>query len=218
MGAQVRVKPGVTDPDFADMPLGGWAGLVCEVDDQSHPPNYLIQWNQHTLDHMHPIHRKRCERDDLEVDSMWLGEEDIEANTGEPAVMEQPTNIQHNRLNTVDEDDRVRIALGLTADDPLPDVDSDTLQQYHRYLSAHLKFPFPGKYSEETGPFQDTTYSITVTGLVPAKDADEFEGLFCTFEDDGDEGEVPLGEVEVKKGNPNRQMVEDYSYWFWNYR
>ncbi len=27
-GAQVRVKPGTTVPDFEDIPLGGWAGTV----------------------------------------------------------------------------------------------------------------------------------------------------------------------------------------------
>jgi hypothetical protein len=29
---------------------------------------------------------------------------------------------------------------------------------------------------------------------------------------------MPLGEVEVKKGKPNRQLVADYCYWFWNHR
>ena len=77
-GAQVRVKPGTTDPDFPDIPLGGWAGTISEVDERSAPPTYLIEWDRHTLDHMHPVYRKRCERDGLELESMWLGEDDIE--------------------------------------------------------------------------------------------------------------------------------------------
>lgn len=28
VGAQVRVKPGTTDLDFPDIPLGGWAGPI----------------------------------------------------------------------------------------------------------------------------------------------------------------------------------------------
>jgi len=28
----------------------------------------------------------------------------------------------------------------------------------------------------------------------------------------------PLGELEVRKGKPNRQLIQDNSYWFWNYR
>lgn len=131
-GAQVRVKPGTTDPDFPDIPLSGWAGAIREVDQRSYPPTYLIEWDRHTLDHMHPVYRKRCERDGLELERMWLGEDDIEPDTGGPAVIEQPTSIVTRPLNPKDEDDRVRIALGLTGDDPLPEVDDDTLRACHR--------------------------------------------------------------------------------------
>src|SRR2546429_2528309 len=127
-GAQVRVKPGTTDPDFSDIPLGGWAGAIQEVNQQSDPPTYLIQWNRHTLDHMHPVYRKRCERDGLELESMWLGEDDIEPDPGGPAVIEQPASIVTRPLNDKDQDDRVRIALGLTSNDPLPEVDDGTLR------------------------------------------------------------------------------------------
>jgi hypothetical protein len=77
---------------------------------------------------MYPAYRKRCERDGLELESMWLGEDDVERDTGGPAVIEQPTSIVPRPLNEKDQDDRVRIALGLTSDDPLPEVDDDTLR------------------------------------------------------------------------------------------
>jgi hypothetical protein len=60
VGNQVRVKPGTRDSDFEDIPLGGWAGTISEIDRRSNPPIYLIEWNQHTLDHMHPIYRYRA--------------------------------------------------------------------------------------------------------------------------------------------------------------
>jgi len=31
VGDKVRVKSGVSDPDFPDMPLGGWSGTVTEI-------------------------------------------------------------------------------------------------------------------------------------------------------------------------------------------
>ena len=74
-----------SDPDFPDIPLGGWAGTIKEVDQRSAPPTYLIEWDGHTLDHMHPVYRKRCERDGLELERMWLGEDDLEPDSGEPA-------------------------------------------------------------------------------------------------------------------------------------
>ena len=160
-GAQVRVKPGTTVPDFEDIPLGGWAGTISEVDQGSAPPTYLIEWDRRTLDHMHPVYRKRCKRDGLELESMWLGEDDIEPDSGGPAVIEQPTSIVTRPLNEKDQDDRVRIALGLTGDDPLPEVDDDTLLAYHRYLAAHLAFPFEAKWEPEYGPAQ----TVKITGL-----------------------------------------------------
>ncbi len=79
---RVRVKYGTADPDFPDIPLGGWAGTVAEVSDDGKSHRYLIEWNQFTLDNMPSIFRKRCERDGLDEESSCLGEEDFEADVG----------------------------------------------------------------------------------------------------------------------------------------
>jgi hypothetical protein len=217
VGDRVRVRPGTTVPDFEDIPLGGWAGVITEIDQRSNPPTYLIEWNRHTLDHMHPVYRKRCERDGLGVESMWLGEADIGPDAGGPAVIEQPTKIATRPLNEKDQDDRVRMALGLTGDDPLPEVDADTLRAYHRYLAAHLTFPFEARWEPEYGPAP----AVKITGLGDPEDdsswADEGYGLLCEARAGGRLTEVPLAECEAKKGSPNRQLLKDYSYWFGNY-
>jgi hypothetical protein len=142
---KVRVKFGVIDPDFPDIPLGGWTGTVTELEQADDEITYDIKWNQRTLDGMHPIYRKRCERDGLELHSMWLGEEDLEPDEGTPVPIEQPTSIVTKPLSEKDQDDRVRLALGLTHDDPLPDVGRKTLRVYYRYLAANVKFPFKAK-------------------------------------------------------------------------
>lgn len=214
-GALVRVKPGTTDPDFSDIPLGGWAGIIREVDQSSDPPLCLIEWNQYTLDQMHPVYRNRCQRDGLEMKSMWLGEDEIELDTGEPVVIEQPTAIRSRPLNLKDQDDRVRMAFGLTSDDPLPEADEDKLLAYHRYLKAHLSFPFEAKWEPESGP----RVTVKITCLCDSDDetwADEMYGLLCKGKADGKMIQVPLSECEAKKGSANRQLVKDYSYWFWN--
>ena len=213
-GAQVRVKPGITVPDFEDIPLGGWAGAIREVD-QTAPAAYLIEWNKPTLEHMHPVYRKRRERDGLELESMWLGEDNIEPDSGVPAVIEEPTCIVARPLNEKDQDDRVRMALGLSSDDPLPEVDDDTLRAYHRYLAAHLAFPCEAKWEPEHGPAQ----TVAITGLGEPEDdawADEMYGLLCQAKVGGRLTEVPLAECEARKGGPNRQLLKDYAYWFWN--
>ena len=35
VGDAVRVRFGVTDPDFPDIPFGGWAGAITEVEDDT---------------------------------------------------------------------------------------------------------------------------------------------------------------------------------------
>jgi hypothetical protein len=220
-GAQVRVRPGTTDPDFPDIPLGGWAGTVREVDPRSASPTYLVLWNRHTLEHMHPVYRKRCERDGLELDSMWLGEADIELDTGGPAVIEQPTAIRTRPLSEKDQDDRVRLALGLTSDDPLPEVGEATLLAYYRFLAAHLSFPFEASWSQESDLFRERKHAVTVTGLSDTEDdswVDETYGLLCRAQAGGRVIDVPLAECEPWKGSPNRQLLKDYAYWFWNNR
>jgi hypothetical protein len=107
-GTRVRVKAGITVPGFEDVPLGGWSGTITEVDQRSNPPTYEIEWNQQTLDAMHPVFLKRCQRDGFELESMWLGENDIEPDTGEPVPIEQPMQIITRSLNLKDEDDRIR--------------------------------------------------------------------------------------------------------------
>ncbi len=43
IGARVRVKSGVRDTDFPDMPLGGWAGTITEIHSDG---MYTVCWNQ----------------------------------------------------------------------------------------------------------------------------------------------------------------------------
>ncbi len=216
-GDAVRVKFGVTDPDFPDIPFGGWAGTISEVQDDD-PRSYLIALNERTLKSIHPIYHKRCERDGLEADQVWMLEEDLEPDRGEPVQIEQPTNIVTKPLSMDDQDDRIRSALGLTSDDPLPEADDESLVAYYKYLAANLSFPFEVKYSFENGPFESKTFAITVLGLLdPDEFSDDMYGLFCQARRDGERIELPLTEVEVGKGKPNRRLVDDYSYWFVNW-
>src|SRR5271167_2819383 len=210
VGDKVRVKSGVIDPDFPDIPLGGWSGTVTEVEQADDQITYEIKWNKRTLNGMHPVYLKRCERDGLEMESMRLGEEDIEPDDGTQVSLEQPTQIKTPPLSEKDQDDRVRMALGLTHDDPLPDVSRKTLLTYYRYLAANLKLPFKAK-SES-----DST-TLTVSRLIDPKQSEleEEERLLCEARDRQASFTVPLSELEDAVGN--RKLVEDYGYWFWNW-
>jgi hypothetical protein len=220
-GDRVRGRSGVTVPGFEDIPLGGWAGTIEmseQVDDQI---TYEIVWDRRTLDGMHPVYKNRCERDGLDPETMWLGEEDIEPDDGTPVPIEQPTAIQTPALAEEDEEDRVRAVFGLTHDDPLPEVGEETLLTYYRSLVARLKLPFAAVYGEEViGPYSRKKRTITVTGLLDPEgyDLDEEFGLIGTGRDRDEEIEFPLDEIEVKKTDPNAKLLSDYSFWFHNWR
>jgi len=209
-GAKVRVKHGVRDPDFADIPLGGWAGTVKEVERAKGETTYLVAWDRATLKGMHPVYKKRCERDGLELESMWLCDDDLKPDDGTPVAIEQPTSIVTEPLSEKDQDDRVRMALGLTHDDPLPEVSRKTLIAYHRYLAANLRFPLRAR-SEADGT------SLTVHRLLDPKECDpDEEGLLCEARSREGPLDVPLSELDKAVGN--RKLVEDYAYWFYNWR
>jgi hypothetical protein len=64
----VRVKPGAKDPDYPDFPIGGWSGSIIEMDEGPRGTMCAVLLDQRTLDAVHPIYRKRCARDEVELD------------------------------------------------------------------------------------------------------------------------------------------------------
>jgi len=216
IGDSVRVRLGVSDPDYKDIPLGGWVGTIKEIQRSPKQYLYLIAWSQETLKNVHPVFRKRAERDDLDYEEMWLADEDIEAYDGQPLLIEQPTCIETRPLSPDNQDDRIKAILGATGDDPVPDVDEEMLINYWKYLNEHLTMPFQADHYPEDGP----SSTVTVVRLSDPEeyDCDEFYGLFCEAQLGQRHITILLGEIELRKNNPNRQLVEDYSYWFWNWR
>jgi hypothetical protein len=211
----VRVRPGVADPDFAGFPLGGWSGTVAAVDRKAAPRRFLVEWNQRTLEQMSPIYRTRCARDGLSVRDMWLDEASLQCDTGEFVAIEQPTEIVTRPLLPNLAEDRIRVIFGLTGDEPVPPVNAVTLRQYHRYLAAHLAFPFVAEFTEAIGdPDEVTGYHVQVVALLGPDEADGDDGLICQVVKGDEEADVPLALLRVKGSSRNRELVADYSFWF----
>ena len=218
VGDKVRVKHGIRDTDYPDMPLGDWAGTISEIHDHG---MYTVRWSRETLAAMNPVFKKRCERDGMALEDYWLGDDDLEPDTGSPLNIEHPTEVKTKPLSPKDQDDRIRIVFGLTSNDPLPDVDDGTLNTYHKHLSKNLVFPFEAERTSETGPFSSRTIQVKVIGLGDPDEEpmiDDMYGILCEARHERNVVAMPLGELEVKKGKPNRQLEADYCYWFWNWR
>ena len=120
---------------------------------------------------------------------------------------------EHNRR------DRIAVALGPLGEQS-PRVDEQTLSRYYRYLSASLSFPFAAHYPQPRSSLEEVQYRCTVLELLdPTKDIyDEFDGIFCKTRKGKYEINLPLIELEIPEDGPNFQLIEDYLYWFGNWR
>jgi hypothetical protein len=219
VGAHVRVKHGIRDPNYPDMPLGGWAGTVVERDTISPSPTYLVEWDADTLKHMHPVFRNRCERDGLDETNSWLGEEDLELDAGDPPHMEQPTDIRARALNPTIQEDRIRAIMQLTSDDAWPAINDANLRRYYDYLAANLTLPLAVEYVDPGLGFPLASRSaqsppLQIVELLPPKAGVRSGGLICAVQLGDQRQELPLSDLEsVRKGQP-WQLLADYAFWF----
>lgn len=215
VGAYIRVKKGIVHPDFDCIPLGGWLGEVIDIEDDVR----YVQWSKATLEAAPAVYRQKCERFDFDWTGMWLGEEDLEADPGEPLSIEQPKKIGPAPTSVDAQENRIRAVFGLGRADTIPDVDEHTLLVFYKHLTAQPLFPFDAMHTAEPSPLGIIRSCIKVLGIIDAgKYPDERFGLFCKARRGRRKIELPLANVEADKTDPRVQIVDDYAYWFENWR
>jgi hypothetical protein len=119
-----------------------------------------------------------------------------------------------------DQDQRSRILAALGPECVEPRVSEETLAVYYKHLKANLSLPFTVCYPEPQTAKEATEFECTVVDLIdPSKHlGDEFDGIFCKTRKDKYQLNLPLNEVCVPADSPNRQAIDDYRHWFWNWR
>lgn len=210
---KVRVRHGVTDADYPDMTIGGWAGTIAEVHDDG---MYTVRWSAATLAAIHPIFKKRSLRDGLDDETYVLSASDLEPDAGGALAIEEPKMIATKPLSPKDQEDRIRMVFCLTSNDPLPNVDEATLTTYREYLSKKLAFPFTAVHSKELGHRE----RVRVTSFGDPDDEamiDEMYGILCDARREVGSITLPVAALQDVKGKPNRQLIDDYCYWFCNW-
>ncbi|HVC95986.1 MAG TPA: SEC-C metal-binding domain-containing protein [Pirellulales bacterium] len=209
-GDVVRVKSGVRHYNYPDLPIGGWTGEIVEIDLDGDGHDFRVDWSIVTLGNMHRVYVERCERDDMDESTMWLAGDELEADDGAPATIEQP-NFPAWAMHAGDE--QLAAIFGLGDDDPIPDTDIESLSKYHRFLAEHLTLPFEAMWEPEDDPADDP---VKVLDLLPPTDetADAGLGLMCTIDVDDDVAEaVPLVSLYVSDDHPHAELLADYRHW-----
>ncbi len=211
VGDRVRAKPGTRDPEFDDIPLGGWAGTVTEVDRYG---MLTVVWSDETLANVHPVYKKRCIRDGVFIEKCWLEEADLEPDPGGPLRMEQPQAITPRPLSKKEPDDRVRMVFGLTSDELLPQPDDESLETYYGYLLERLRFPFPAEYDDYSLFEPRAAERVKVTGLAGDDTWDREDGILCEVRTQRGRACLPLANLRARRSGPNFRLVDDYTAWF----
>jgi hypothetical protein len=209
-GDVVRVRRGVRHYDYPDLPIGGWTGAIVQIDLDGDGHDFRVDWSTATLENMHRVYIERCERDDMDETTMWLATDELEADDGTPATIEQPEFPEWARHAG---DEQLAAIFGLGDDDPIPDTDIEPLTKYHRFLAEHLTLPFDAMWELEEESDEGT---VRVFELLPPTDAtvDEGAGLLCMIDVDDDVAEaVPLVDLHVSNDHPNAELLADFRHW-----
>ena len=64
-GQKIRIKPGVTAPEFPEVSCAGWTGAVIDVIGKKTDPQYVVEWDEATLDKMPQSYKDQCEERNL---------------------------------------------------------------------------------------------------------------------------------------------------------
>jgi len=212
IGDCVRVRHGIRDEDHPDIPLGGWTGTISEIHKRG---MYSVRWSRETLASIHPIYKKRCAIEGEVLEEYWLGEEDLEPDLGEPLAIEQPTTITPRPLSAENQSDRVRMVFGLTSDDLLPTADEDSLETYYDHLVERMSLPAEARHCPQEDFFDPSPlHRVKVVALDREIAWDEDEGILCKILTTEGEEVVPLADLEFRRSDPNHQLLDDFSAWF----
>jgi hypothetical protein len=77
IGACVRVKPGIKDPDFGTE-LDGWQGRISNIDTSGNEILVSVQWDSITLKNMPVAMIEQCEEQGFDWAETALGADDLE--------------------------------------------------------------------------------------------------------------------------------------------
>jgi hypothetical protein len=132
---------------------------------------------------------------------------------------------QHHRSRpfhfpSLSQDERIRKVFGLPEETPLPRVADETLASYYDHLVAQLSLPFEALYCKNDGEMRQLIHYVHVVELADPRPTykHNLHGLVCKAQNLKEILDLPLVELGVRDDNPNCQLIDDYAYWFVNWR
>jgi hypothetical protein len=81
-GQPIRIKPGITAPEFPDVSCGGWTGVIMERIGKKTDPQYVVEWDEATLNIMPASYKDQCEARNLMYSYSCFSSSDLEVLEG----------------------------------------------------------------------------------------------------------------------------------------
>lgn len=235
VGDTVRVKNNVKDPDFGELNLDGWTGVVSDFDSEevSGSPIVGIEWDTYTLQKMPTSHIKACVSEGWDYFGIYLKEEDIErtekTESLEQLVITQELFFKVYGVGEVDwatdrwlgmgeQGLRIRkILWGIEMGHFYKEANA-----WYQFLKRQITLPFKAKVDRKhfSSAFQGGD-ELLVLGVLPCE-SDEFGThieLMAYISFKGHLSYFPLKDLSVLPRNQNNtyvELIEDYKRWFLN--
>ena len=215
VGSKVRVKAGVFSDTTPALCMEGWRATVLDVI-HCDPPVYVLMWSEGTVEAM-PPQPQMCFMDDwcgCDYEGIMCYEEELDLDDGEGDVVSPRAGSSavlpaSGSTAWQDRPSRIRSVFGLEDDAPLPPVNADSLLTYARYLRGAFDVGFQQAklaVSLEEGDW----LCVGKISLAVSPDA----GVLAWVT-----GELTaLCELRFHESSYNYEALEDYKYWFENYR
>jgi hypothetical protein len=121
---------------------------------------------------------------------------------------------------SLNQDERIRRVFGLSEETPLPSVNDQNLAVYYDHLVANLSLPFDALYCPTGGDVRQLIHYVRVIELTDPRQGPmhNLHGLFCRAQNAKQVLDLSLADLGVRDENPNCQLIDDYAYWFVNWR
>lgn len=78
-GQRVRVNDDTTMPEFPDLAIGGWCGMVLETQGRGSSAKVILEWDQDVQDNMPEDYKQHCESQNLFPGMACLPMADVQA-------------------------------------------------------------------------------------------------------------------------------------------
>jgi len=233
IGDTVKVKKGVKSPDYEDLMIEGWSGIIIGIDKEI----LTIELDSITLSELKEDYIIDSLMNDIEYQLICLEIDEVEITN--PRDSKSDTLKKQMEINakfSLDEEEK-RIFDVLKSDDI--SVNEENLARYFIFLKANLKKPciltgmedfdweepyiLGGWSKKEYEKLKKTNPSYTdkFEFIKLEEEYDDWKGIYANVKRISDEKvfTIPLWDLkEVDKKDQNFQIMSDYSFWMTNYR